>query len=41
VRKIPLGLELDYPSKLDRSPAFINDLMAEGRRAASAFLRDL
>jgi NTE family protein len=41
VRTIPLGLELDYPSKLDRSPAFINALLAEGRRAATAFLRDL
>lgn len=41
VRKIPLRLELDYPSKLDRSPAFINDLMVEGRRTATAFLRDL
>jgi NTE family protein len=41
VHTIPLGLELDYPSKLDRSPAFINALLAEGRRAATAFLRDL
>jgi NTE family protein len=41
VRKISLGLELDYPSKLDRSPAFIKELMAEGRRAATIFLRDL
>lgn len=41
LRTIPLGLELDYPSKLDRSPAFINDLMTEGRRAATAFLSTL
>lgn len=41
MRTIPLGLELDYPSKLVRSPAFIHDLMAEGRHAATAFLRDL
>lgn len=41
VRKIPLRRELDYPSKLDRSPAFINDLLAEGRRAGADFLRSL
>lgn len=41
VRTIPLGLELDYPSKLDRSPSFINAMMTEGHRAATAFLCDL
>lgn len=39
VRNIPLTLELDYPSKLDRSPAFIDNLMAEGRRAGTRYLR--
>lgn len=38
VRHIPLNLELDYPSKLDRSPAFINDLLAEGRRSGAEHL---
>ena len=39
VRHIPLPLELDYPSKLDRSPAFINALLTEGRRAGAEHLR--
>ena len=38
VRRIPLTLELDYPSKLDRSPAFINELLAEGRRSGAEHL---
>lgn len=38
VREIPLALELDYPSKLDRQPAFIDRLLNEGRRAAGDFL---
>ena len=38
VRQIPLTLALDYPSKLDRSPAFIDHLMAEGRRVGTAYL---
>lgn len=41
VRKIPLRLELDYPSKLDRSADFINSLIAEGRREATEFLHHL
>lgn len=41
LRNIPLRLELDYPSKLDRSPAFINSLLAEGRREGSEFLHRL
>jgi NTE family protein len=41
IRHIELALELDYPSKLDRSPAFINALLAEGRRQGSAFLGNL
>ncbi|PKO32235.1 MAG: Patatin [Betaproteobacteria bacterium HGW-Betaproteobacteria-7] len=38
VRRIPLELALDYPSKLDRQPAFIDRLLNEGRRAAGEFL---
>ena len=41
IRHIPLDLELDYPSKLDRSPEFINSLLAEGRRQGSEFLTKL
>ncbi len=41
LRHIPLRLDLDYPSKLDRSPAFINSLLAEGRREGSEFIRQL
>ena len=39
VRHIPLPLELDYPSKLDRSPAFIAELLAEGRRVGAEHLQ--
>lgn len=35
VRNIPLEIDLDYPSKLDRSPAFINRLLNEGRRVGA------
>ena len=35
VRHIPLAIDLDYPSKLDRSPAFINRLLAEGRQVGA------
>lgn len=38
IRQISLELELDYPSKLDRQPAFIDRLLNEGRRAAGDFL---
>lgn len=38
IRHIPLPMELDYPSKLDRGPAFINELLAEGRRAGAQHL---
>ncbi len=31
------GVELDYPSKLDRSPAFIEELIERGRNSAEAF----
>ena len=41
IRHISLQLELDYPSKLDRSPEFINTLQAEGRRKGSEFLTSL
>ncbi|HJV92856.1 MAG TPA: hypothetical protein VJ572_05220, partial [Azonexus sp.] len=41
VRHIPLKRELDYPSKLDRSPAFINGLLIEGQREGLAFLHTL
>lgn len=41
IRQISLELELDYPSKLDRSPNFINALQAEGRRQGSEFLSKL
>lgn len=41
VRRLPLQLELDYPSKLDRSATFINTLLADGRREGSAFLKRL
>lgn len=41
IRHIELDLELDYPSKLDRSPAFINSLLVEGRRKGTEFLATL
>ncbi len=39
IRKIELDLELDYSSKLDRSPAFIRDLMNYGEEKAGRFLK--
>ena len=41
VRRLRLSRELDYPSKLDRSPSFINGLLDEGRRAGADFLDQL
>ncbi|WP_435196959.1 patatin-like phospholipase family protein [Natronomonas sp. EA1] len=43
IRRIELGqeLELGHASKLDRSPAFIEDLLEAGRARADAFLDDL
>lgn len=41
VRFIRLDLELDYASKLDRSPAFIERLMDEGRRKGAEFIAQL
>lgn len=40
VRRIPLGERLSYPSKLDRSPEFVGDLMDAGERRAESFLAD-
>ena len=37
VRRIEMERDLDYPSKLDRSPAFIQDLMAYGEEQAKSF----
>jgi NTE family protein len=39
VRHIPLAIDLDYPSKLDRSPAFINSLLHEGRRVGVEYCK--
>ncbi len=39
VRRIALGLDLDYASKLDRSPAFIATLIANGEAAARDFMK--
>ncbi|MEB3886049.1 patatin-like phospholipase family protein [Lyngbya sp. CCY1209] len=36
----PLAESLDYASKLDRSPAHINNLIAEGEQEATAFLNN-
>lgn len=41
LRTIPLDLDLDYSSKLDRSPDFIQGLIAEGQKVASKFLKEL
>ena len=41
LRFIPLETELDYPSKLDRRPEFIDGLMAQGRQQGKEFLRNL
>ncbi len=41
LRFFPLHTELDYPSKLDRRPAFIEQLTAEGRHQGSEFLQRL
>lgn len=40
IRRILLLRDLDYPSKLDRSPFFIRDLMSYGEAQAEKFLRD-
>lgn len=41
IRKIELDLNLDYSSKLDRSPSFIRDLMNYGEEKAGIFLEQL
>jgi NTE family protein len=41
VRWIELTEPLDFASKLDRNPAFIRRMMADGERSAEAFLRRL
>jgi NTE family protein len=41
VREITLDLDLDLPSKLDRSPAFLRRLFDAGRERADAFLAGL
>jgi len=38
VRQIPVELELNYLSKIDRSPGFLEELMEHGRQQASRFL---
>jgi NTE family protein len=38
VRQIPVELELNYLSKIDRSPAFVQHLMEHGRIQAQRFL---
>lgn len=41
VRRLKLNRKDSFPSKLDRSPAFIRDLLEEGKRQAEAFLTDV
>jgi hypothetical protein len=41
VRTIALDRDLDIASKLDRSPHFIAEMIATGRREATAFLATL
>ncbi len=41
VRRLLMTRELDYASKLDRNPSFIQDLIADGEATATAFLKEL
>jgi NTE family protein len=41
VRWIPLTLDLDYASKLDRNPAFVRQLIEHGEQIATVFLQGL
>jgi NTE family protein len=41
LRWIPLTLDLDYASKLDRNPAFVRHLIEHGEQTATAFLHGL
>lgn len=38
LHSIALTLDLDYPSKLDRNPAFISTLLEEGRKQGDLFI---
>ncbi len=40
VRRIEMRRDLDYASKLDRSPSFINEMMEYGKEEADKFLKD-
>jgi len=40
IRRILMQRDLDYPSKLDRNPYFIQNLIAYGEAEAEKFLRD-
>jgi NTE family protein len=41
LRWIPLALDLDYASKLDRDPAFVRQLIEHGEQTATTFLQGL
>jgi NTE family protein len=41
IREVALDLDLDYPSKFDRTPSHIARLIEEGRQQASLFLEKL
>ncbi len=41
VRRIEMKQELDFASKLDRSPSFISEMMDYGREQAEGFLREV
>lgn len=41
VRRLKLNRKVSFPSKLDRSPAIIRDLLEEGERRAETFLTDV
>jgi len=41
IKEIEMGRDLDYASKLDRSPSFIYEMMAYGEEQAENFLKQL
>lgn len=41
IRRIKMLRSLDYASKLDRNPSFIQDLIADGEESARIFLKEL
>lgn len=41
IRRLGMTRELDYASKLDRNPSFIQDLIADGEERAEIFLKQL